>query len=61
MSNEKWSQGKIISEFFGLNPKMYSLVIINNEEIEKAKGVNKNVVKTLDIKNMWIFYLIYML
>ena len=40
---------------------MYSLVIINNEEIEKAKGLNKNVVKTLDIKNMWIFYLIYML
>ena len=58
MSNEKWSQGKIISEFVGLNPKMYSLVIMNNEAIEKAKGVNKNVVKTLDINNMWIFYLI---
>ena len=28
-------KGKIISEFVGLKSKMYSLVIVNNEEIEK--------------------------
>ena len=26
---------------------MYSLVTVDNEEIKKAKGVNKNVVKML--------------
>ena len=26
---------------------MYSLIILNNEEIKKAKGVNKNVVKNI--------------
>ena len=39
-------KGKIISEFVGLKSKMYSLVTANNEEIKKAKSVNKNVVKT---------------
>ena len=28
-------KGKIISEFVGLKSQMYSLVIVNNEEIEK--------------------------
>ena len=28
-------KGKIISEFVGLKSKMYSLVIVNNEEIKK--------------------------
>ena len=36
-------KGKIISDFVALKSKMYSLVVINNEEIKKAKGVNKNV------------------
>ena len=40
-------KGKIISEFVGLKSKMYSLVIVNNEEIKKAKVVNKNVVKNI--------------
>ena len=30
-------KGEIISEFVGLKSKMYSLVIVNNEEIKKAK------------------------
>ena len=40
-------KGKIISELVGLKSKMYSLVIVNNEEIKKAKGVNKNVAKNI--------------
>ena len=40
-------KGKIISEFVGLKSKMYSVVIVNNEEIKKAKGVKKNVVKNI--------------
>ena len=37
--------GKIISEFFGLKSKMYSLVDLDGEESEKAKRVNRCVVK----------------
>ena len=40
-------KGKIISEFVGLKSKMCSLVMVNNEEIKKAKGINKNVVKNI--------------
>ena len=40
-------KGKIVSEFLGLKSKMYSLVIKGSEEIEKAKTVNKNVVKNI--------------
>ena len=32
---------KIFSEFVGLKSKMYFLIAVNNEEIKKAKGVNK--------------------
>ena len=42
--------GKIISESIGLMSKMYYLVIANNEEIKKAKGANKNDVKTIKHK-----------
>ena len=38
-------KGKIISEFIGLKSKMYSIVTVDNKEIKKTKGVNKNVVK----------------
>ena len=38
---------KIISEFVGLNSKMYSLIAVDGEETKKAKGVNKNVVKNI--------------
>ena len=36
--------GVPISEYVGLRPKMYS-VITKEEEIRKAKGIKKNVVK----------------
>ena len=38
-------KGKIVREFIGLRSKMYSLIYVDNEE--KAKGVNKNVVKNI--------------
>ena len=38
---------KIIREFIELKSKMYSLVIVNDKEIKKAKGVNKNVVTNI--------------
>ena len=41
------AKGKIIRELLGLKSKMYSLAIVNNEEIQKAKGFNKNVVKNV--------------
>ena len=34
-------RGEIISEFAGLKLKMYSLIGVDDEEITKAKGVNK--------------------
>ena len=36
-------KGKIISEFVGLKSKMYSLISVDDEEVTKAKGVNKKV------------------
>ena len=35
---------KIIHELVGLKSKMYSLVTVDDSEIKKAKGVNKNFV-----------------
>ena len=40
-------KGKIISEFVGLKSKMYSLIAVDSAELEKAKGVNKNVVEKI--------------
>ena len=34
---------KIISEFVGLKSKMYSLIGVDDEEVTKAKGVNKEI------------------
>ena len=34
-------KGKIISEFAALKSKMYSLISVDNEEVTKSKGVNK--------------------
>ena len=34
---------KIISEFAGLKSKMYSLISVDNEEVTRAKGVNKKL------------------
>ena len=39
------SKGKIISEFVGLKSKMYSLIDVDGEEVTKAKGVNKMLLK----------------
>ena len=36
-------KGKIISEFAGLNSKMYSIISVDNEEVTRAKGVNKKI------------------
>ena len=36
-------KGRIISEFIGLKSKMYSLISVNDEEVAKAKGVNKKI------------------
>ena len=40
-------KGKLISKFVGLKLKMYSLIAVDGEEVKKAKGVNKNVVKSI--------------
>jgi hypothetical protein len=37
--------GKPISEFVGLRPKMYSIKVVGDREIKKAKGVSKPVVE----------------
>ena len=36
-------KGKTISEFVELKSKMYSLISVNDEEVTKAKGVNKKI------------------
>ena len=36
-------KGKIIGEFVGLKSKMYSLISVDDEEVTKAKGVNKKI------------------
>ena len=36
-------KGRIISEFAGLKSKMYSSISADNEEVTKAKGVNKKI------------------
>ena len=48
----------IVSDFVGLQSKMCSLVIVNNEEIQKANEPVKILLKTYDIKNMLTFCLI---
>ena len=52
MKNEV--KGKIISEFVGLKSKMYSLTGVDNEEVKKAKGVNKNVVENIRHKKFFV-------
>ena len=36
-------KGVIISEFVGLQSKMYSLISVDDKEVTKAKGVNKKI------------------
>ena len=40
-------KGKIISEFVGLNSKLYSLVVVDGKENIKSKVVNTNVAKSI--------------
>ena len=40
-------KGKIINEFVGLKSKMYSIIAVDGRKVKKAKGVNKNVVKSI--------------
>ncbi|GFR65767.1 hypothetical protein ElyMa_005539600 [Elysia marginata] len=37
--------GRVIEEYIGLRPKMYSILEAGGHNIKKAKGVRKNVVK----------------
>ena len=37
--------GKVIDEFVGLRPKLYSYKMFESEESKKCKGVKKSVVK----------------
>ena len=43
-------KGKIISEFVGLKSKKYSLLVVDGEEVKKANGVDKNVIKNMKHK-----------
>ena len=36
-------KGKLINEFVGLKIKTYSLISVDDEEVSKAKGVNKKI------------------
>ena len=45
-------KGKIISEFIELKSKMYSLIDADGKENQKAKGVNKNVVKNIKTRRI---------
>ena len=40
-------RGRIISEFVGLKPKMYSLIGVDSKEVKKAKRFSKNVVRNI--------------
>ena len=39
-------RGEIVNEFVRLKSKIYSLVTVDDKEIKKAKGVNKNIVQS---------------
>lgn len=43
--------GKVMREFVGLGPKVYSFTTENDDEVKKAKGVKKCVVTQYSIEN----------
>ena len=47
-------KARIISEFIGLKSRIYSLIGVDDEQVTKAKGVNKKV----RYKNLLVFCLI---
>ena len=44
--NEDESGGAPIEEFVRMKPKMYSFLVDNNSDHEKARGVNRKVAAT---------------
>ncbi len=50
--------GKLLEEFIGLVSQLYSnKVFASNEEIKKAKGVKKQIIKdeiTQKFRNLWV-------
>ena len=53
---DRW-KGKIINESVGLKTKIFSLVSVDGKENKKTKGVNKMLLKALDIGNLLLFCL----
>ena len=51
-------KGNIINEFLGIKSKIYSLIAVDSEEVMKAKGANKNVVKKIRHKEFLMLCLI---
>ena len=49
-------KGKVIYEFIGLKSKMYSLFAVDDEEVKKAKRVEKNVVKKIRHKEFAVLF-----
>ena len=46
-----------IEEPWSINPKMYSILVSDSSEYEKAKGVNKNIVAKIghsEYKNVFL-------
>ena len=46
--NDSETRGVAIEEFVGLKPKMYCIILVDNNEHKKTKGINKNVVATIN-------------
>ncbi|XP_017483952.1 PREDICTED: uncharacterized protein LOC108372710 [Rhagoletis zephyria] len=45
------NNGKIMKEFIGLKPKMYSISVEGDNDVKKAKGVKKSALINLNIMN----------
>ena len=52
MKDESKRSLLFVSEFVVLRSKMYSLIAVDGEEIIKAKGRNKNIVKNIRHKEL---------
>ena len=48
-------KGKTIDEFVELKSKMYSIKDIDGKENKKPKGIDQNIFKTQNIKNIFRF------
>ena len=52
MKDESKRSLLFVSEFVVLRSKMYSLIAVDGEEIIKAKGRNKNIAKSIRLKEL---------